>query len=29
MLSKYHFEIKHVSGIENVKVDVFNRKVEL
>ena len=29
MLSKYHFKIKYVSRIENIKVDTLNKKAEL
>ena len=29
MLSKYYFKIKHVSGTDNVRVDIFSRKAEL
>jgi len=29
MLAKYHFKIKYIKGIDNTKVDIFNRKVEL
>jgi len=29
MLAEYYFEIKYIKGIDNVKVDAFNRKVEL
>ena len=29
MLVKYYFEIKYVSGIDNIKVDILSRKVEL
>jgi len=29
MLSEYHFEIKHVSRIDNVRADILSRKAEL
>jgi len=29
MLVKYHFEIKYIKGIDNIKVNVFSRKAEL
>jgi len=29
MLAEYHFKIKYIKGIDNVKVDVFSRKVKL
>ena len=29
MLTEYYFKIKYIKGIDNVKADVFNRKVEL
>jgi len=29
MLVKYYFEIKYIKGIDNAKVDVFSKKVEL
>ena len=29
MLSKYYFKIKYISGIDNIKVDILNRKAEL
>jgi len=29
MLVKYYFKIKYIKGIDNTKVDIFNRKVEL
>jgi len=29
MLVKYHFEIKYMKGIDNIRVDVLNRKAEL
>jgi len=29
MLVKYYFKIKYIKGIDNIKVDVFNKKVEL
>ncbi len=29
MLTEYYFEIKHVSGIDNIRADVLNRKAEL
>jgi len=29
MLAEYYFKIKHIKGINNAKVDVFNRKVKL
>jgi len=29
MLVKYYFKIKHIKGIDNIKVNALNRKVEL
>jgi len=29
MLVKYYFKIKYIKGIDNAKVDVLSRKVEL
>jgi len=29
MLAEYYFKIKYIKGIDNIKVDIFNRKVEL
>jgi len=29
MLAEYHFKIKYIKGIDNVRVDTLNRKVEL
>jgi len=29
MLIKYYFEIEYIKGIDNIKVDIFNRKVKL
>jgi len=29
MLVEYYFKIKYIKGIDNVRVDVFSRKVEL
>jgi len=29
MLIEYYFEIKYIKGINNVKADILNRKVEL
>jgi len=29
MLVEYYFEIKHIKGIDNARVDIFSRKVEL
>jgi len=29
MLVEYHFEIKYIKGIDNIKADVLSRKVEL
>jgi len=29
MLAEYYFEIKYIKGIDNVRVDVLNRKAEL
>jgi len=29
MLAEYYFEIKYIKGIDNVKVDIFSRKVKL
>jgi len=29
MLIEYYFEIKHIKGIDNARVDALSRKVEL
>ena len=29
MLVEYYFEIEHIKGIDNARVDVLNRKAEL
>jgi len=29
MLTEYHFEIKHVKGLDNARTDALNRKKEL
>jgi len=29
MLVEYYFEIKHIKGIDNVRVDALSRKAEL
>jgi len=29
MLVEYYFKIKYIKGIDNIKVNIFNRKVEL
>ena len=29
MLVKYYFEIKHIKGIDNIRADVLNKKIEL
>jgi len=29
MLVEYYFKIKYIKGINNIKVDIFNKKVEL
>jgi len=29
MLVKYYFKIKYIKGIDNIRVDIFSRKVEL
>jgi len=29
MLVKYYFKIKYIKGIDNIRVDVLNKKVEL
>ena len=29
ILIKYYFEIKHVSGIDNIRIDTLSRKAEL
>jgi len=29
MLAEYYFKIKYIKGIDNVKVDIFNKKAEL
>jgi len=29
MLAEYYFEIEYIKGIDNARVDVFSRKIEL
>jgi hypothetical protein len=29
ILTKYYFKIKYIKGIDNIRVDVLNRKAEL
>jgi len=29
MLAKYYFEIEYIKGIDNARVDILSRKVEL
>jgi hypothetical protein len=29
ILTKYHFKIKYVKGINNIKADIFSKKAEL
>jgi len=29
MLVEYYFKIKYIKGIDNIRVDVFSKKVEL
>ena len=29
MLIKYYFEIKHIKGMDNTRVDIFSKKIEL
>jgi len=29
MLAKYYFKIEYIKGIDNARVDVLNKKVEL
>jgi len=29
MLAEYYFKIKYMKGIDNTRVDIFSRKVEL
>ena len=29
MLIEYYFEIKYVSGIDNIRADIFSRKAKL
>jgi hypothetical protein len=29
ILIKYHFKIKYIKGINNIKVDIFSRKAKL
>jgi len=29
MLAEYYFKIKYIKGIDNVRVDILSRKVEL
>jgi len=29
MLVEYYFKIKYIKGIDNIRVNIFNKKVEL
>ena len=29
MLAEYYFKIEYIKGIDNIKVDILSRKVEL
>jgi len=29
MFIKYYFKIKYIKGIDNIKVNIFSRKVEI
>ena len=29
ILAEYYFEIEHVKGTDNIRVDILNRKAEL
>jgi len=29
MLAEYHFKIKYIKGIDNIKTDALSKKVEL
>ena len=29
MLTEYYFKIKHVKGIDNIKIDILSRKAKL
>ncbi len=29
MLIEYYFKIKYIKGIDNIRADILNRKVEL
>jgi len=29
MLAEYYFKIKYIKGINNIRVDIFNKKVKL
>ena len=29
MLVEYYFKIKYIKGIDNIRVDIFSKKVEL
>jgi len=29
MLAEYHFKIKYIKGIDNIRADALSRKVEL
>jgi len=29
MLVEYYFKIKYIKGIDNIRVDALNRKIEL
>ena len=29
MLIEYYFKIKYIKGIDNIKADILNKKVEL
>jgi len=29
MLAEYYFEIKHIKGIDNIRVNIFSRNAKL
>jgi len=29
MLAEYYFKIKYIKGIDNIKVDIFSKKIKL
>jgi hypothetical protein len=29
MLAEYYFKIKYIKGTDNIRVDIFSKKVEL